>query len=89
MKGKIKKSMKKAMHVKHEDGHKHGGKVHKGKKMHEHKVHGEKSKHRLDKKMRGKASGGEVGSNDHPLSTANKISERPGFGENKLDKEMD
>lgn len=61
---------------------KHGGSVHKKVKkhsMHHHSAEGEKPKHRLDKFRRGgRLSGGRTGSDKHPLSSAAKVSHRPG-----------
>jgi hypothetical protein len=60
------------------EGKKRGGKV-------AHKAHGKKPHHRLDKKARG----GKIMTPKSPLSGAAPNKMRPGFGENKLDKEDD
>lgn len=93
MKHATKSKMKKTKHhtKMHEEKMEHmkvGGHVKKAKKKMEHKVHGEHAKMHLGKKSR-KASGGEVGSNEHPLSTANRVTERPGFAASKVDREDD
>jgi len=54
----------------HRAKRKRGGHVHA-----EHAVHGEHAKHRADRKAR--KSGGEVGANMHPFSTAHKGMEPP------------
>lgn len=53
------------------DERKHGGKVeHKKKKKHEMEPEGEKMKHRMDRPRR--ASGGRVGADKNPFSSAHR-----------------
>lgn len=66
-----------AEEFKEAEGKKKGGKVMK--------AHGKKSHHRLDKRARG----GKIMTPKSPLSGAAPSKMRPGFGENKLDKEDD
>ncbi len=60
--------------AKEADEKKHGGSVHTKVKKHSMHAEGGHSKHRLDKFRRGgRAMGGSVGSNKHPLTTAAKV----------------
>lgn len=58
-------------HSHHQKHHAHGGHAHKGKKKHIHEASGGAPHHRMDRPAR--KSGGKVGADQHPFSSAAKI----------------